>query len=144
MSADSLVTAVLGHRAKIRYSRTWAGYALVGMRVAMGWVLFDAGVTPIVDGHVTVPALVLSLSGFALIFGAAVRLSALAGAIVMALTWATHLPTENALLVDEHVIYVVVLFALGAYGAGRIAGLDAYFEAHPAVAERPWLLALLG
>lgn len=175
MSSESVRTGVLGHESAIRYSRTWAGYSLVAMRVAIGWVFFNAGVSRLVDptwsanevfltvrpenplaglwhavGHSLAwllgPLIVwgLSLVGAAIIFGVAVRLSALLGAAIMTLLWATSLPLSDALLVDEHVVYVFVLFGLGAFGAGRIAGLDAYFESHPMVQERPWLLSLLG
>ncbi|MFB6124696.1 MAG: DoxX family protein [Halanaeroarchaeum sp.] len=175
MSSDTVRTDVLGHESSVQYSTTWAGYALVGMRVAIGWVFFDAGVNRLTDptwsagdvllatrpenplsglwlglGHAA-PGLVgailawgLALVGIALLFGAAVRLSALLGGGLMVLLWAVSLPIDNALFVDEHVVYLLVLFALGAFGAGRIAGLDAYFEGSEWVRERPWLRSLLG
>lgn len=175
MSEERVRTDILGHESQVRYSRTWAGYALVAMRVALGWVFFDAGVSRLSDpagsaatiflsvptgnplagvwttvGHslswLLGPIVVWGLTavGAALIFGAAVRLSAAIGTAIMALLWATNLPLENGLYVDQHVVYAVVLFALCAFGAGRIAGLDAYFETASIVDRYPWLRVVLG
>lgn len=175
MSQESVRTDVLGHESSVQYSRTWAGYALVAMRVSIGWVLFDAGVTRLTDPNWSVEEIFLGVSaanpfadafaafghslswllgplvvwglavtGASLIFGAAVRVSAAVGAAIMLLLWLTSLPLGDATLVDYHLVYAFVLFALGAFGAGRVVGLDAYFEAHAAVQKRPWLRYLLG
>lgn len=175
MSTDTVRTDVLGHEASVRYSRTWAGYAILLLRLAIGWVLFNAGVSRIVDPTVaaadvfrTVPPanpfqsiweaigqslawflgpLVvwgLTIAGAAIIFGAFVRLGAVVAGAILILLWARSLPLGNAVFVDEHVVYIVALFSLCALGAGQIAGLDAYFENHRIVAERPWLRYLLG
>lgn len=175
MSQDRVQTDFLGHKSDVQYSPTWAGYALVSMRVALGWVFFDAGVTRLTDptwsaanlflsvpagnpltglwtavGHslswLLGPVVVwgLTVVGAALIFGAAVRLSAAVGASIMALLWATSLPLGNSLYVDQHTVYAFVLFGLCTFGAGRIAGLDAYFESASVVARHPWLRWLLG
>ena len=175
MSQKRVQTDVLGHESHVQYSGTWAGYALVSARVAIGWLFFDAGVSRLTAptwsaaqlGHVASSGSVaglwttgeqslglllglaivwgLALVGAMLIFGAAVRLGAGLGAAIVTLLWAANIPIESAPFVDLYVIYVVVvLFGLAAFGAGRIAGLDAYFEAHPAVDRRPWLQYLLG
>ena len=175
MSQESVRTDVLGYESSVRYSRTWAGYALVAMRLSLGWVLFDAGVARITDpgwsaagiflgvppanpfadlfailGHSLAwllgPLLVwgMAVTGATLIFGAAVRVSAAVGAGIMSLRWLTSLPLGDAFLVNHHLVYAFVLFSLGAFGAGRVVGLDAYFEGHPAVQQRPWLRYLLG
>jgi len=175
MSQKRVRTEILGHESRVQYSGTWAGYALVSARVAIGWLFFDAGVSRLTDptwsvaqfGHVTSSgslaglwttgeqsvgwlvglAIVwgLVLVGAMLIFGAAVRLGAGLGAAIVALLWTADLPIGSAPFVDLYVVYVlVVLFGLAAFGAGRIAGLDAYFESHPAVAARPWLQYVLG
>lgn len=175
MSQESVRTDVLGHESSVRYSQTWAGYALVAMRLSLGWVLFDAGVTRITDpnwsaasiflgvppanpfadlfailgdslGWLLGPFIVwgMAVTGATLIFGAAVRVSAAVGAVIMSLLWLTSLPLGDAFLVDYHLVYALVLFALGAFGAGRVVGLDAYFEGHPVVRKRPWFRYLLG
>jgi thiosulfate dehydrogenase (quinone) large subunit len=47
-------------------------------------------------------------------------------------------------VVDDHLIYAVLLFALGAFGAGRILGLDAWLEKQDFVQNNGWLRWLLG
>ena len=175
MPRETVRTDILGHETSVAYSPTWAGYALVAMRMALGWVLFDHGVTHITDPTSSVAVTFLGVAssnpfagvfemlgrsaawlvdpifgwGFAvagalIIFGAAVRLSAAIGASLMVAFWACHLPIENAFLVDHHLVYAFVLFGLATFGSGRIVGLDAYFEAHRLVRDRPWLRYLLG
>lgn len=175
MSQETVRTDILGHETSLTYSSTWAGYALVAMRIAVGWVLFDAGVTYISDPGSSVASAFLAVSpsnpfvgifaflgrsaawlvdplfgwglavsGAALIFGAAVRTSAAVGIALMVLQWASTLPLDDAFLVDHHLVYAFVLFGLTAFGSGRIVGLDAYFEAHRLVRDRPWLRYFLG
>ncbi|WP_259519276.1 DoxX family protein [Halanaeroarchaeum sp. HSR-CO] len=175
MPRETVRTSILGYESQVPYSPTLAGYALVAMRLSVGWVLFDTGMwrlsnptwsTAGLFGTVSPanplsgvfaflgeslawlldPLLVwgLVVVGAALIFGVAVRLSAAIGVAILSLLWAASLPLGNAFLVDQHVVYIFVLFALWTFGAGRIVGLDAYFESHPAVKRRPWLRYLLG
>ncbi len=70
----------------------------------------------------------LVLIGASLIFGLFVRWSALAGAILMILYYLPVLQFpyagNNFFIVDEHIIYALVLFFLAIVGAGRVWGLD--------------------
>lgn len=103
----------------------------LGLGLLLGWVLFYSGITKVLDpswtaagylehavapgnpfGHVwpllaTPPAtdlLVqwgLTLTGIGLIVGAFVRWNALCAAAMMVLFWASSLPLEHAILVDQ-------------------------------------------
>jgi thiosulfate dehydrogenase [quinone] large subunit len=84
----------------------------------------------------------LTLVGAVLLVGAFVRWAAFWGAVTMAFYWAASLPLENGLVIDDHVVYAL-LFGLGAFGAGRIAGLDAYIEEIDLVERYPKLQYLL-
>jgi thiosulfate dehydrogenase [quinone] large subunit len=94
----------------------------------------------------------LTLTGLALIPGVLVRWSAFWGAIMMLFYWAAALqggllaglPLEHGWVVDDHVVYAALLFGLGAFGAGRILGLDAYLERTSVVRNNPWLRYFLG
>lgn len=94
----------------------------------------------------------LTLIGLALLTGTLVRFAAFWGAIMMAFFWASALqggllaglPLEHGWVVDDHVVYAVLLFGLGALGAGRILGVDAWLEETAPVRDRPWLRLLLG
>lgn len=94
----------------------------------------------------------LTLTGLALILGAFVRWSAFWGAVMMLFYWAAALeggllaglPLAHGWVVDDHIVYAVLLFGLGAFGAGRIFGLDAYLEDTDVVRQNPWLRYFLG
>lgn len=70
----------------------------------------------------------LTLIGVALILGAFVRLSSLLGATMMVLYYLVILeypyPNTHAYIVDEHIIYALVLLFFAATQAGRIWGID--------------------
>lgn len=92
------------------------------------------------------------LIGLALLFGAFVRLAALGGAIQMLLFWMAAwqggvlagFPVEHGFFVNSELVYALLLFGLGAWGAGRIRGLDARLERASVVESNPWLRYLLG
>jgi len=94
----------------------------------------------------------LTLTGLAIILGAFVRWSAFWGAIMMLFYWLASLtgglmaglPVAHGWVVDDHIVYAVLLFGLGAFGAGRILGVDAYLEQLEVVRSNPWLKYLLG
>ena len=94
----------------------------------------------------------LTLTGLGLIIGALVRWNAFWGAIMMLFYWAASLeggllaglPLAHGWVVDDHIVYAVLLFGLGAFGAGRILGLDASIEQTQFVKQRPWLRYFLG
>lgn len=182
MSAHQLTGKVFGRETAVEYSQTWVAYALVFMRVAMGWILFQGGIVKVLDpewtaagflqfavpegnpfmslwqgfaGSPTIDFLVawgLTLTGLGLILGALVRWNAFWGAVMMIFFWAASLqgglaqglPLEYGWVVDDHIVYAVLLFGLGAFGAGRIFGLDAMIEKSEFVQKNSWLKYLLG
>ncbi|MFB6141632.1 MAG: DoxX family protein [Halosimplex sp.] len=92
------------------------------------------------------------LVGLALLVGAAVRFTAFMGALQMFLFWMSHLeggiaaglPIEHGWVVSSHIVYILLLFGLGAIGAGRIIGVDEYVEQFGFVQSNPWLKYFLG
>ena len=94
----------------------------------------------------------LTLTGLGLIVGALVRFNAFWGAMMMLFYWAASLtggllqglPIAHGWVVDDHLVYAVLLFGLGAFGAGRILGVDDYLEDTEVVRNNPWLRYLLG
>lgn len=90
----------------------------------------------------------LTLLGISLILGIFVRLSTKLGAVLMLLYYFPVLEfpliKPYYLLVDEHIIYAIVLLVIGALHAGRDGGLDEWFTAtkffkkHPKL--RDWLI----
>jgi thiosulfate dehydrogenase [quinone] large subunit len=69
------------------------------------------------------------LIGAALMLGVATRLAAIGGAIWLAIFYvATALPPVYNPVVDEHIVYILVLIGLAQIGAGRFLGLQERWE----------------
>jgi thiosulfate dehydrogenase [quinone] large subunit len=89
----------------------------------------------------------LTLLGISLILGIFVRLSSILGAVLMMLYYFPVLDfpriPPHSYLIDDHVIYAIVLLVIGALHAGRDGGLDEwftvtkFFKKHPKLRE--WL-----
>ena len=86
----------------------------------------------------------LTLIGAALILGLFVRFSAFWGGVMMLFYWMASYPFENSFLIDYHMVYVFLLFGLGAFGAGRILGVDRRLEELDIVKQYPKLRLFLG
>lgn len=52
--------------------------------------------------------------GLALLLGVALRLAAAAGSILLGMMWLAVLPLENNPVIDDHIIYLVVLWVVAA------------------------------
>jgi thiosulfate dehydrogenase [quinone] large subunit len=177
-----LETDMFGRQVRFEYSPNALGYALLGLRVVMGWILFQAGLEKLFDptwtaagylqnavpdgnpfatmfadmaGSAVVDQLViwgLTLTGLGLLLGAAVRWCCFWAAIMMVFFWLSvweggiiqGIPLAHGWVVDDHVVYAVLLFGLGAFGAGRIVGVDAWLERTALVRKNRWLTYLLG
>jgi len=189
MSTRTMEAELFGRETSFNYSETWVGYSLLIMRIAMGWVLLQGGLTKLVTyldanpennwtaagylanaipegnplmglwgsmaGSPTIDMLVmwgLTLTGIGLILGAFVRWNAFWAAVMMLFFWAAALegglmaglPLAHGWVVDDHLVYAALLFGLGAFGAGRILGLDKYIEEMGFVKNMPSLKYLLG
>ena len=94
----------------------------------------------------------LTCIGLALIVGAFVRFSAFTGSVMMFFYYLTALhggpleglPLANGYVIDDHIVYILLLFGLGAFGSGRILGVDAWLEETSIVQKYPKLRLLLG
>lgn len=86
----------------------------------------------------------LTLIGLGLLVGGAVRWCAFWGSVMMWFYWAASLPLANSIFVDDHIVYIALLFMLGAFAAGRYYGVDEYVERSSIVQSNPWLKYLLG
>lgn len=116
-------------------SKTFAGF--------YAWLASD-GVLPIVD---FVNEWGLTLLGVSLMLGVFVRLSSLLGALMMFLYWLPVLDfpkVEHGWLVDDHVIYALVLLFFAAVKAGRWYGLEERCAKLPICAKYPKLREWLG
>jgi thiosulfate dehydrogenase (quinone) large subunit len=147
------------------------------LRVAMGWVMFYAGITKILNpvwsaegylkGTSTFVGLYnrllsqdilpfvnfinewgLTLLGISLILGIGVRLSSLLGAVLMLLYYFPVLDfpiiPPHSYIVDDHIIYALVLLFFAAVKAGRIMGLENWCSNLPICRRFPRLRSWFG
>ncbi|WKZ29104.1 MAG: DoxX family protein [Patescibacteria group bacterium] len=106
------------------------------------WLASD-GVLPIVD---FMNQWGLTLLGISLILGIAVRLSSVLGAFMMLMYWFPVLDfprVDHGYLVDDHIVYALVLLYFAAVGAGRHYGLGERCARLPFCMRSPKLRAWL-
>ena len=77
--------------------------------------------------------------GLALALGIAMKPAAVAGATMLVLMWSASLPPSDDLILDNHIIYALLLFGLVAVGAGRTFGLGKRWERIELVQRHRWL-----
>jgi thiosulfate dehydrogenase [quinone] large subunit len=66
--------------------------------------------------------------GLALVLGIGVRIAAVSGAALMLLMWASALWPVNNPIIDDHIIYAILLICLAAAGAGQWLGLGRWWS----------------
>ncbi|HTJ73586.1 MAG TPA: hypothetical protein VL481_03280 [Verrucomicrobiae bacterium] len=77
--------------------------------------------------------------GLGLLLGVAVRLSVVAGCVLLLMMWMASLPIKTNPLIDEHIVYIVVLMAIG-FGLNQQKwSLAAWWQGMPAVKANSWL-----
>ncbi|MEV1010676.1 hypothetical protein [Streptomyces sp. NPDC049881] len=88
--------------------------------------------------------------GIALVAGIGLRVTAVAGPLMMLFLWLGEFPPARHLsdgspsmstnpLVDQHVVYAAVMVIAAACSAGRVWGLGAAWERLALVRRHPWL-----
>ena len=77
--------------------------------------------------------------GLALIAGVTMRIATACGVVMLVLMWSAVLPPANNLVMDDHLIYAMVLILLAAVGAGRTLGLGRAWESVSIVKRHGWL-----
>jgi thiosulfate dehydrogenase [quinone] large subunit len=81
----------------------------------------------------------LLLLGVAPILGVGSRISAYGGGLLVILLWSTQVPSTNNPFIDEHTIYLFLLFGLWRIKAGRTIGLGKWWSNTKIVKMFPWL-----
>ncbi|MFG1827420.1 hypothetical protein ACGFIJ_33515 [Microbispora bryophytorum] len=75
----------------------------------------------------------------ALILGIGMRIAATTGGLLLLTMWAAELPLTTNPIIDEHIIYAIVLIGLTLTGAGTTLGLGTQWTATPLVRRYPIL-----
>jgi len=68
------------------------------------------------------------LIGAALMAGVGVTIAGYAGTLMMLLMWLSRLPPQNNPILDEHIIYALVLIGLASVRAGQWVGLGRWWS----------------
>jgi thiosulfate dehydrogenase [quinone] large subunit len=66
--------------------------------------------------------------GLALLLGIGVNIAGYSGAVMMLLLWLSRLPPENNPVLDEHIVYTIVLIGLARVKAGQWVGLGKWWS----------------
>jgi thiosulfate dehydrogenase (quinone) large subunit len=85
-----------------------------------------------------------------LVLGIGLRVSALAGGVLLAFMWIAEWPlarfdstgaatSSTNPVIDYHVVFIVVLIALAAFAAGNTWGLGRRWASLPVIHRNPWL-----
>lgn len=77
--------------------------------------------------------------GTALILGIGVRIAAIAGTIMLLLMYLASLPLETNPIIDDHIVYALVLIGLALADAGRVLGLGRWWTQTTLVRRNTWL-----
>jgi thiosulfate dehydrogenase [quinone] large subunit len=77
--------------------------------------------------------------GIALVLGVAMRIAAVSGALLLVMMWTAVLPPENNPVIDDHIVYALVLGVLALASANKTLGLGRVWERIPLVARYGFL-----
>ncbi len=75
--------------------------------------------------------------GVALVLGIGLRIAAVAGTALLFMMWAALVPLENNPLIDDHIVYALVLWVM-AFGRRELS-LAGWWLKQPSVKKQPWL-----
>lgn len=107
---------------------TWSAQGYIANAKSFVWLyelLLHPTILPIVN---FLNAWGLTLLGVSLILGLFVRWSTLPGVVLMFLYYTAALdfpyPNSHSFIVDEHIVYAVVLLLFYSYRVGEVWGLD--------------------
>lgn len=78
--------------------------------------------------------LALLALGASLLLGIGVQIAGYSGVVFVLLLWSSHLPPANNPIIDEHIVYAIILFGLATVRAGQWVGLGKLW--YEAVAKR--------
>lgn len=81
----------------------------------------------------------LLLIGSALLLGIGIRIAAYSGSLLMFLMWLALLLPENNPILDEHIIYILVLIGLSSVPSGEWCGLGDWWKRTQLVRKFPIL-----
>lgn len=79
------------------------------------------------------------LIGIALVFGIAMKLATIGGSILLAMMWSAVLPPENNPILDDHIVYILLILAIFFSNSHQKLGLGNWWAKQPIVKKLPLL-----
>ncbi|MGD0056757.1 MAG: hypothetical protein ABSB83_02745 [Methanomassiliicoccales archaeon] len=124
-------------------SKSWIN----GASPTVGYLKFGtsgifAGLFQGLAGNVVVDVLfmlALLLVGIALILGIGMKIATVSGGLLMVLLWMTNVPPASNPILDEHIIYLILLIGLLRVKAGQTLGLGKWWSSTSLVKRFPIL-----
>jgi thiosulfate dehydrogenase (quinone) large subunit len=83
--------------------------------------------------------LALLALGISLTLGIGMRIAAYGGTLFLLLLWGANVPPINNPIIDEHIIFIALLWILYKLKAGRYFGLGVWWSNTSLVRRVPWL-----
>jgi thiosulfate dehydrogenase [quinone] large subunit len=83
--------------------------------------------------------LALLAVGIAMILGIGMKIAGYSGAALMLLMWTSIIPPKTNPILDDHVVYAILFFALTTVKAGQWLGLGKWWINTPVVKKFPFL-----
>lgn len=77
--------------------------------------------------------------GIGLLCGIAVRLNVIFGSLLLFLMWMASLPLETNPIIDDHLVYIVVLIVIGYGMENQKLSCGKWWQALPAIKSNYWL-----
>jgi thiosulfate dehydrogenase [quinone] large subunit len=112
------------------------GYLTGASERAFGWLFGALKGLALVDWLFMIGLLGI---GLALILGAGMRIAAWTGSAMMVLMWLAALPLANNPIMDDHLIYAMVLFLMAWLNVGNMYGIGKWWKSRPFVQKNRWL-----
>ncbi len=81
----------------------------------------------------------LLLVGLSLISGILTKIAGLSGSMMMLFMWLSMLPPKNNPLIDEHIIYIIILIGFIFFDAGDHLGLGKKWSSLSFVKNNKWM-----
>ena len=81
----------------------------------------------------------LLLIGLALVLGIGVKVAAVSGIVLLMMMWSAVLPPENNPILDDHIVYSVVLLGILVTNGNQVWGLGKWWQSQDLVKKFPVL-----
>ncbi|PJA89566.1 MAG: hypothetical protein CO137_03595 [Candidatus Magasanikbacteria bacterium CG_4_9_14_3_um_filter_32_9] len=77
--------------------------------------------------------------GLALIFGVGMKIASYSGTLLLTLMWLAIIPPEHHPIIDEHIIYALLLILLSTTNSGEVLGMGKWWSKTKCVKKYAWL-----